>query len=391
MKGWLKIGSVAAFIVLAALAIAIGPTAAVGPIGRDTIGLVDVDTGEWHLTSEDDLVTTFFFGNPGDLPVAGDWSGNGITTPGLYRQSDGFWYGRNSNTQGNADFSCFAGDPSDIPISGDFDNDGDDDLGLYRPSEQKFYLFTVSCTGAPMGAAQISFLFGDPGDLPYSGDFDGDGITEVGLFRPTTGFVYYRDTLTTGNATNSFFWGDPGDRVFSGDWTADGTDTPGLYRPDAVMSFFRNTNDAGNADSTFLFGRELWHPVSGKFGLVGGVPPTTSTSTTTTTTTTLPTANCPAPCTVDNVTLSGSNFFSPKNITINAGQSVTWNWGSSAHTVTSGTGSWPNGPGGEKFNSGIQMAGSTFSYTFTASDAGKTFAYFCQIHVGQTGTVKVLP
>ena len=52
--------------------------------------------------------------------VAGDWDGDGDATPGLYRQSDGFFYARNSNTQGIADDECFAGDPEDIPVAGDY-------------------------------------------------------------------------------------------------------------------------------------------------------------------------------------------------------------------------------------------------------------------------------
>ena len=109
---------------------------------------------------EDGVDPRYRFGIKGDTPLAGDWDGDGISTPGLYRQSDGFFYARDSNTQGPADTECFAGNPQDVPLSGDWDGDGDDNLGIYRPSEQMFYLFTTTCTGSPMGAAQISFLFG---------------------------------------------------------------------------------------------------------------------------------------------------------------------------------------------------------------------------------------
>ncbi len=188
----------------------------VPPPVPDTVGLQDPGTGQWHLRNSAGVVTSFFFGNPVDLALAGDWDGDGDDTVGLYRQFDGFFYLRNSNTAGIADFACFAGNPEDRAVAGDWDGDGDDNLGIYRPSEQKFYLFNKTCTGTPMGAASVVMMFGNPGDLPYAGDFDGDGMDEVGLFRPTTGFVYYRNTLTTGIADRSFFWGDPADRVFSG-------------------------------------------------------------------------------------------------------------------------------------------------------------------------------
>ena len=45
----------------------------------------------------------FYFGNPGDYPFMGDWDCDDVDTPGLYRQSDGYVYLRNSNTQGIAD------------------------------------------------------------------------------------------------------------------------------------------------------------------------------------------------------------------------------------------------------------------------------------------------
>ena len=240
------------------------------PAGDDSVGLVDVTQGMWHLRAPSGAVTSFWYGNPGDLPIAGDWDGDGDATPGLYRQSDGFFYSRNSNTTGVADDECFAGNPEDIPIVGDWDSDGDDNLGIYRPSEQKFYLFTITCTGSPMGAAQIEFLFGNPGDKPVAGDWDGDGIDEAGLHRETTGFFYWRNTLDTGTASGEIFFGDPDDRFASGDWgLVDGVDTPAVFRPSQQIFYFRHTLTQGIADSQFTWGGAAagWLPISGDFGL----------------------------------------------------------------------------------------------------------------------------
>jgi hypothetical protein len=239
------------------------------------VGMVDVSQGKWHLRDSDTgLVTSFFYGNPGDRPISGDWDGNGTATPGLYRQGDGFFYARNSNTQGPADAECFAGDPSDIPVVGDWDGDGDDNLGIYRPSEQKFYLFTTTCTGAPMGAAQIVVGFGNPGDKPVAGDWDGDGIDEIGLHRESTGFFYWRNTLDTGIASGEIFFGDPGDRFVAGDWgVVDGLDTPAIFRASTLAFYFRHTLTQGVADAQFTWppAEADWLPVSGEFGvLLGG-------------------------------------------------------------------------------------------------------------------------
>ena len=69
----------------------------------DSVGLVDSSTGVWRLRNAAGVVSQFYYGNPGDYPFVGDWDCDGVDTPGLYRQSDGFAYLRNSNTQGIAD------------------------------------------------------------------------------------------------------------------------------------------------------------------------------------------------------------------------------------------------------------------------------------------------
>jgi hypothetical protein len=234
-----------------------------------TVGLVNPASGEWHLLNGSNASTTFFYGNPGDVPFMGDWNCDGIDTPGLFRTSDAFAYLRNSNSGGIADIRFFFGNPSDIPLAGDFDGDCFDTLSIYRPSEQRFYI--VNALGANeggLGPAEFSFVFGNPGDKPFVGDFDGDGIDEVGLHRESTGFVYYRNSLTTGIADNEFFFGDPGDRFVAGDWgVIDRIATPGLFRPGNTTFFFRHTNTQGNADSSIVFGQPAWLPVSGVFGL----------------------------------------------------------------------------------------------------------------------------
>jgi hypothetical protein len=239
--------------------------------------LVDPSTGQWHLRNETGGVATFYYGDPGDVPFVGDWNGDGVATPGLFRQSDAFAYLRNSNTQGVADIRFFFGNPSDIPLSGDFNGDGKDTLSIYRPSEQRFYIINqLGENNGGLGAADYSFLFGNPGDKPVVGDWDGDGIDEVGLHRESTGFFYWRNTLDTGVADGEIFFGDPGDRFVAGDWgTIDAMDTPGLFRPSDVTFYFRHTLTQGVADSSFAWtgAGTNWLPVAGTFGEIAAIPP----------------------------------------------------------------------------------------------------------------------
>jgi plastocyanin len=74
----------------------------------------------------------------------------------------------------------------------------------------------------------------------------------------------------------------------------------------------------------------------------------------------------------------GNRAFSPDDITVAAGTTVTWtNTDSVAHTSTSNVDGW---------NSGIVGPSAQFSFTFPTAG---TFEYHCAIHPGMVGTVTV--
>jgi plastocyanin len=86
---------------------------------------------------------------------------------------------------------------------------------------------------------------------------------------------------------------------------------------------------------------------------------------------------CPNPCTVQ---ATDANVFTPANITVAAGTTITWNnTGSADHTVTDAAGS---------FDSGDLPGGQTFKFTVTTPG---TISYFCQYHksLGMVGTIVV--
>ncbi len=238
--------------------------------GAHRTGLVNTGAGLWYLYDEPgDLVTQFYYGNPGDYPFMGDWDGDGVETPGLYRQSDGYVYLRNSNTQGIADIKFFFGNPGDVPVAGDFNGNGFDTVSIYRPSNQTFYIINKLGSGDQgLGAAEFSYVFGNPGDKPFVGDFDGDGVETAGLHRESTGLVYFRNSHTQGNADAQFIFGDPGDRLIAGDWTGDGVFTPALFRPSNTTMYFRFTNTQGVADNQYVPAptNSGWLPISGVTG-----------------------------------------------------------------------------------------------------------------------------
>jgi hypothetical protein len=271
-RGISRLAVVGALVLLGAM-----PTPALAADGDvPDLALVNSDRSEWHLRYANGTVDDFFYGNPGDVPFMGDWNCDGVDTPGLYRPSDAFAYLRNSNTQGVADIRFFFGNPADVPLAGDFDGDGCDTLSIFRPSEQRFYIINrLGENGGGLGAAEFSFTFGNPGDKPVVGDWDGDGADEIGLHRESTGLFYWKESLATGSADATVLFGDPGDHFVAGDWDGDGDDNIGVFRQSGTERlrrlggtfFMALENREGVADLVIPFGERSWLPVTGNLGI----------------------------------------------------------------------------------------------------------------------------
>lgn len=176
-----------------------------------------------------------FVGASGDMPMIGDWNGDGRDDIGVQRTTSfsQFFLDLNQDDRftSGVDLRVFMGAPGDVGLSGDWDGNGTDELGLFRPSQNKFFL-DVDNSGSITGADSI-IVMGAIGDLPLAGDWDGDGTDEVGLFRPATN-VFYLDLNGDGAITAAdakFAMGDSGDLPLIGDWNGDGIDHVGLFRP----------------------------------------------------------------------------------------------------------------------------------------------------------------
>lgn len=121
----------------------------------------------------------FRFGAGKDVPVTGDWNGDGIRSIGIFR--NGAWQldldgdGKWSDRDGIVRF----GQAGDIPVVGDFDGDGVDQIGVYRAGQ-----WIIDTDGSrELDAHDKVFEMGGPSDLPVVGDWDGDGIDEPGIHR----------------------------------------------------------------------------------------------------------------------------------------------------------------------------------------------------------------
>jgi hypothetical protein len=192
---------------------------------------------------------------------------------GGFGQPPATWYLRNSNSPGAPNFTLFQyGAPNWISVVGDWNGDGITTIGVVDPSTMTWYLRNSNSPGAP---DITPFKYGQPGDIPVVGDWNGDGITTIGVARPntTTGVLtwYLRNSNSPGAPDiTPFPYGAAGWVPVVGDWNGDGVTTVGAFDPVGGFGkapatwYLRNSNSPGNPDiAPFAYGAGGWAPQTG--------------------------------------------------------------------------------------------------------------------------------
>jgi hypothetical protein len=142
-------------------------------------------------------------------------------------------------------FTVAAGpNPWPKAVPHDYDGDGQSDVGIFRPSEVTWYVFQSD--KGPMSP----FQFGAPGDLPVPADYDGDGQTDLAVYRPST-MTWYVFGSSSG-AMDPFVFGGIGDLPVPADYDGDGMADLAVYRP-STMTWYVFGSSAGPIDP-FVFG-----------------------------------------------------------------------------------------------------------------------------------------
>ena len=72
------------------------------------------------------------FGQPGDIPVVGDWTGDGISKIGVYRNGAFYLDTNNNHKLDPEDKVIHLGHAGDRPVVGDWEGNGVDEVGVYE-------------------------------------------------------------------------------------------------------------------------------------------------------------------------------------------------------------------------------------------------------------------
>jgi hypothetical protein len=188
----------------------------------------------------------------GDVPVVGDWTGDGFAKVGIYRASSGNWFldANNNGVFDAGDYTySYGGIAGDMPFVGDWLGVGKSCLGIYRTNNGSFWLLDLNCNGTFENTPTDAFFpFGGlPGDVPVVGKWTG-GTTRVGVVRkyapggvPIGNPFYWVLDGGAPNAGNQpanhqpapyafAFGGLTGDVFVTGDWFGIGVTQGGVYR-----------------------------------------------------------------------------------------------------------------------------------------------------------------
>jgi hypothetical protein len=211
-------------------------------IFRSGTWLVDLNGNfNWDNAPPDQSI---LLGQSGDIPVVGDWNGDGHKKAGVFR--NGEWildYNGNGQWDGpSVDRVYFLGQTGDIPVVGDWNGSGFDKIGVFRNG-----LWVLDYNGngqwdgpgAPTNpSVDVAATLGQAGDVPVVGDWNGSRWSKIGVFRSGLWVIDYNGNFQwdgPGAPTNpavdvAATLGQSGDAPVVGDWNKSGKAKIGIFR-----------------------------------------------------------------------------------------------------------------------------------------------------------------
>jgi len=182
----------------------------------------DVGAGTFEMYSPEQGRPSVRLGRASDLPLTGDWDGDGVTDLGVRRQAARQFLLR---TADGLVARTRIGRLRDLPVTGDWDGNGTTDLGLWRPADTRFRLLRAD------GTLEVVRL-GTRSSQPVTGDWDGNGTTDLGVFDVATATFTLRTVSVDGQVRlASVLLGSGTDLPVTGDWNGDRVTDVGVWSP----------------------------------------------------------------------------------------------------------------------------------------------------------------
>jgi hypothetical protein len=196
------------------------PLALAVKIGVFRAGKFYLDSNGNGVWDADDRTLTF--GLPTDIVIYGDWNGDGTTDVGTFRR--GTWFlDSNGNGAWDPDTDTTIPDgnfglPSDIPITGDWNGDGTTDIGVFRNGAWYLDANGNRQWDAGTDVAIAPGAFGLSSDSPVIGDWNGDGIADIGVFRNGNFHLDYNGNRYWDGGDQTLVFGMTADIPVAGRW-----------------------------------------------------------------------------------------------------------------------------------------------------------------------------
>jgi hypothetical protein len=152
----------------------------------------------------------------------------------------------------------------DKTAQGDYDGDGKTDFCVFRPANNSNPNSVFWITKSSENNSYYSVPFGIVGDIPAPADYDGDGKTDIAVFRASgANGTWYWLNSGNGNSFSQQQFGLSSDLPSPADYDGDGKADLGVWR-DSTKVFYSN-NSSNSALSTANFGNNSIEPVSGDY------------------------------------------------------------------------------------------------------------------------------
>lgn len=167
-----------------------------GGSGQTTTGGIGVSTnqrfkklsGEGNVGNLSDTVLKVQWGrgSDGDIPVPGDYDGDGKADFAVYHPSDqpnqSFYYIKYANgKEEKINIGLWDG-TSVIPVAADYDGDGKTNPAVWDSAGGEWKVY-----------GQSSISWGKAGNIPVVGDYNGDGKSDYAVWDPSNGFWYVKN------------------------------------------------------------------------------------------------------------------------------------------------------------------------------------------------------